>query len=108
MSEQTQEMCLKFERAIQLLSRRWTSLIVNEMLDGPKRFSELQKSIRNLSGKVLNDRLKDMEEDGLIFRVFPKATSSRVLYTLTDKGRALAPVLSSINEWSDRWIEHAE
>jgi DNA-binding HxlR family transcriptional regulator len=99
---------LKFERAVQLLSRRWTSLIVHEMLEGPKKFSELQKSIRNLSGKVLNDRLKDMEEDGLIFRAYPKSTSSRVLYTLTDKGRALAPVLTSITEWSEQWIEHEE
>ena len=68
--------CPKFEKAISLLSQRWTGLVVYQLLSGPGRFSEIQSAI-GISGKVLSDRLKELEHYGIVRRkVIPKHPSS--------------------------------
>ncbi|MGS0972091.1 MAG: winged helix-turn-helix transcriptional regulator [Candidatus Izemoplasmataceae bacterium] len=100
----TQDICPKFEKAISLLSKRWVGLIVYQLLDEPKRFGDLQDEIK-LSSKVLSERLKDLEKEGIIMRnVYPE-TPVRIEYTLTDKGRTLKASLESIHQWADEWIK---
>ena len=105
MSQKQGEMCPRFEKAVNILSQRWTALVIYQMLDSPKRFGEIQSAI-GVSGKVLSDRLKNMEQEGLIKRdVYPE-TPVIIEYTLTNKGESLEPVLRDIENWSADWIEH--
>lgn len=98
------EMCPRFEKAVDLLSKRWVALIVFVLIPGPRRFGEIESCLSNLSGKVLSDRLKEMETEGIIKRdVYPE-TPVRIEYSLTNKGTALAPILGEISSWSSEWI----
>lgn len=98
------EMCPRFEKAINILSQRWTALIIYQMLDGNSRFGEIQTAT-GVSGKVLSDRLKSMEQECLIKREVIPETPVVIKYTLTEKGLSLEPVLKSIKKWSDNWVE---
>ncbi|UOQ45072.1 winged helix-turn-helix transcriptional regulator [Halobacillus salinarum] len=95
--------CPRFEKAIGLLSKRWTGLIIYHLLDGQQRFCTIESAI-GISGKVLSDRLKDMEKEGLVKRdVYPE-TPVRIEYSLTEKGRSLKPIMDEIEKWSHAWL----
>lgn len=96
--------CPKFEKAISLLSQRWMGLVIYQLLLGTQRFSEIQSAI-GISGKVLSDRLKDLESQGIVKRqVFPE-TPVIIEYSLTEKGHAMEPVLKEIENWSQLWVQ---
>ncbi|KXH78336.1 helix-turn-helix domain-containing protein [Sporosarcina sp. HYO08] len=96
--------CPRFEKAIGLLSQRWTGLIVYQLLPGPQRFCSIESSI-GISGRVLSERLKDLESEGIVNReVFPE-TPVRIEYSLTDKGRSLEPLMREMEKWSQNWLE---
>ena len=98
-------LCPKFERALEILGKRWTSMIVYTLLSGPHRFAVLEHSIPNLSGKVLSERLKELEAEGIIQRdVYPEMPV-RIEYKLTEKGHGLAPLFKEISSWAEQWIE---
>jgi DNA-binding HxlR family transcriptional regulator len=96
--------CPRFEKAISLLSQRWTALIINQILSGPRRFCALQSSI-GISGKVLSERLKDLEQQGFINREVIPETPVIIEYSLTEKGCSLEPILKEIGNWSRSWVE---
>jgi DNA-binding HxlR family transcriptional regulator len=95
--------CAKFESAFQVLGKRWTGLIVNQLIDGVKRFNELENEIK-ISGKVLSFRLKELEQLGIVSRVVYPETPVRIEYSLTEKGYALKPIMAEISKWSDYWV----
>lgn len=96
--------CPKFEKAISLLSQRWTALVVYQLLHGKQRFSEIQSSI-GISGKVLSDRLKELEKQDLVKREVIPATPVIIEYSLTEKGFSMEPILRSIENWSQAWMK---
>ena len=96
--------CEKFEAASTILGQRWVGLIINQLLIEPKRFSQLQSEV-TVSGKVLSQRLKDLENEGIIKRIVYDEVPVRIEYQLTDKGKALEPVLKAIETWSQSWIK---
>lgn len=97
-------LCPKFESAFQLLGKRWNGLIINVLMQGPQRFKDISAVIPNLSDKMLVDRLKELEETDLIERkVFPE-TPVRITYELTEKGKALEPVMQEVQRWAETWI----
>jgi DNA-binding HxlR family transcriptional regulator len=96
--------CPKFEKAISLLSQRWTALIIYQLLLGPQRFNEFQSSI-GISGKVLSDRLKELEYQGVVKREVIPETPVIIEYSLTEKGRSMEPILRTIENWSQLWIK---
>src|SRR5688572_4895807 len=103
-----QHLCPRFEKAMEILSKRWTAMIVFQMLSGPQRFVCVERSLPNLSGKVLSERLKELEAEGIIQRdVYPE-TPVRIEYKLTEKGYALAPLFENIQNWSSNWIQLSE
>ncbi len=99
--------CPKFERAINLLSQRWTGLIIYALLEGPKRFCQIETSI-GISGRVLSQRLKELEKEGIIKREVYPETPVRIEYSLTDKGKALEPLIREIEKWSQQWLADPE
>ncbi|CAM3484678.1 winged helix-turn-helix transcriptional regulator [Marinicrinis lubricantis] len=97
-------LCPRFEKAMSIISQRWTGLIIYQLLSGPQRFCAIESSIA-ISGRVLSERLKDLEQQGIVHReVFPE-TPVRIEYSLTDKGKALEPILREIEKWSQAWID---
>ncbi|MEH7301510.1 MULTISPECIES: winged helix-turn-helix transcriptional regulator [Neobacillus] len=96
--------CPKFEKAISLLSQRWTALVIYQLLSGPQRFNEIQSSI-GISGKVLSDRLKDLEYQGVVKREVIPETPVIIEYSLTDKGHSMEPILRTIENWSQAWVK---
>lgn len=96
--------CPRFEKAMGMLSQRWTGLVIYQLLAGPKRFCALESSI-GISGRVLSERLKDLEHIEIVKReVFPE-TPVRIEYSLTDKGLALEPIIKEIEKWSQTWLQ---
>ena len=100
--------CPRYEHAIQLLGKRWTGLLLYALLEGPRRFCELTASVEGLSDRVLSDRLRELEVEGIIERVVYPQIPVRVEYQLTEKGRALEPVVNAIGAWATSWVELPE
>ena len=102
---QDYQMCPRYEHAIQLLGKRWTGLILDSLMEGPRRFCELTATVEGLSDRVLSDRLRELEAEGVIERIVYPQIPVRVEYRLTEKGRDLKPVVQSIHKWAELWIE---
>ncbi|MFD3447919.1 winged helix-turn-helix transcriptional regulator [Microbacteriaceae bacterium 4G12] len=101
---ESSHVCPKYEAAFKLLGKRWNGLILHVLLNGPKRFNELTEIIPNISQKMLAERLKELEEMGLVLRtVYPK-TPVHIEYTLTEKGKELECSLSEIHKWAEKWL----
>ncbi|EUB38375.1 helix-turn-helix transcriptional regulator [Fusobacterium animalis] len=87
------------ELTLLLISNKWKVLIIRDLLDGTKRFSELKKSINNISQKVLTSNLREMEENNLLTRKVYPEIPPRVEYTLTDIGYSLKTLLDDMDKW---------
>jgi DNA-binding HxlR family transcriptional regulator len=95
------ELCPRYQAAVEVLGKRWTALIVRVLLHHPRRFSEMATAISGLSDRLLSERLKELEAFGILERrVFPE-TPVRIEYALTAKGRQLQEVVDAIQHWAD-------
>lgn len=89
------------ETTLLLISDKWKVLILRDLLQGTKRFSEMKKSLGQVSQKVLTSQLRQMEASGLISRTVYAQVPPRVEYTLTELGRSLKPVLDAMVCWGE-------
>ena len=96
--------CPRYHRAVELLGRRWTGAIVVLLLQGASRFNELAGKIPEMSDRMLSERLKELEAEGIVQRVVLPETPVRVEYRLTDKGRALQAAVTAISDWAEAWL----
>ena len=97
--------CPKFQHTVELVGRRWTGAVMRALMSGCTRFTELTDAIPGLSDRLLSERLKELEREGLVERVVEPTTPVKVVYTLTDKGRSLADVVSALADWADEWVD---
>src|SRR4051812_14286634 len=97
-------MCAQFQSAVDLLGKRWTPLIVQLLLKRPHRYSELATELEVVTEGMLSQRLKELEQAGLVERRVIAEQPVRVEYHLTEKGRALSRVISGLERWADEWI----
>ena len=74
------------------------------LLEGPQRFCELTSTVEGLSDRVLSDRLRELELEGVVERIVYPQIPVRVEYKLTEKGRALEPVVLAIRQWAEKWV----
>jgi DNA-binding HxlR family transcriptional regulator len=95
--------CARYEKATELLGKRWTGMLVRTLLDGPKRYAELAAA-SDISDRVLSERLKELESVGLLERKVEHGPPVRVSYELTKMGEGLSKVVEEIGKWADRWI----
>lgn len=93
------------ETTIQLMSNKWKIFILRDLLDGTKRFNELQKSITNISQKVLTQNLRAMEEDGIVIRRIYAEVPPRVEYQLSEMGVTLKPIIEVLGDWGLKYME---
>lgn len=98
------QMCEKVSRSYQIIGRKWVAPIVHTLMEEPKRFSEIHSVIPDLSKRVLNERMKELEEEGIIIRNVIADRPVRTEYSLTRKGTELARALSSIGQWAKKWL----
>src|SRR5712691_8826368 len=100
----TGTICPRYEHGIQLLGKRWTGLLLDALMDGPRRFCELTATVEGLSDRVLSDRLRELEVEGVVERIVYPQIPVRVEYKLTEKGLALKPVVEAIHQWAEKWV----
>ena len=100
----TQAFCPYFHRAIELIGARWTGAIIRALLSGVTHFSELAAVVPGISDRMLSERLKELEAEGIVERQVTPSTPVRVEYHLTEKGRALGEPVSSISAWANDWL----
>lgn len=96
--------CPAYHRAIELIGRRWTGAIVRALMSGESRFSDVAAVIPGLSDRMLSDRLKTLEQEGIVVRSVYPEVPVRIEYRLTEKGRALAGVIAAVSEWAETWL----
>lgn len=95
--------CPHFHHAIELIGKRWTGAIVCALTERSMRYGELGKAIPGLSDRLLSQRLRELEEEGLVEREVEAGTPVRVVYSLTEAGQQLDPVLNELKRWARRW-----
>src|SRR5262249_39418170 len=91
-------------KALEVIGDRWTLLIVRDLLRGARRFQDFQTSLPGIAPTILSDRLKMMEEHGLIARRFYSDHPPRAEYLLTDKGKELGVVVGALAVWGARHV----
>ena len=98
--------CPHFHEAVELVGKRWTGAILYVLLGagGPLRFSEIGHAVPDLSDRLLSERMKELEQRGIVERRVTGTTPVRVEYALTERGRELQPALGELKRWADRWL----
>ena len=92
----------------QVVAGKWTLLMLRDLAEGPRRFSELQRSLRGISPRTLSVRLRGLEEEGIIARREFAEMPPRVEYRLTEKGTALVPIVDAMREYGRQWLGAAD
>ena len=99
------QFCPRFQYAIELIGRRWVGAVLRVLVAGPARFNELLAAVPNLSDRLLTERLRELEREGLVTRTVSADRPIRVTYSLTECGRSLSEIICTIGTWSERWVE---
>jgi DNA-binding HxlR family transcriptional regulator len=97
-------LCPRFHYAVELIGRRWTGAILRAMLNGATRFSDITAAVPGLSDRLLSERLRDLEDEGIVTRTVIPDRPVRIEYHLTEKGDSLRSVLDSVETWAETWI----
>jgi DNA-binding HxlR family transcriptional regulator len=96
--------CSAYHQAVELIGKRWTGAIVFVLMEGPLRFSEVKLLVPDLSDRLLSERMKELEAEGIVERHVIDEMPVRVEYSLTAKGRALEPAVRSLKVWARSWL----
>jgi len=96
--------CPRFHRAVELIGRRWTGAIIRILLSGPRRFNEIGAAVPGLSDRLLCERLRELEDEGIVRREVDPGPPLRVDYALTQRGTELDATIRSLASWAERWF----
>ncbi|MEJ7798625.1 MAG: helix-turn-helix domain-containing protein [Solirubrobacteraceae bacterium] len=91
-------------KTAEIVCGKWTLLLIRDLSEGCSRFCELERSLRGISPRTLSLRLRALEEEGIVERDTYPEVPPRVEYVLTEKGRALLPIIDGMREYGDRWL----
>jgi len=97
-------LCPRFHKAIELIGSRWTGAVLQLLMNGRARFAELRDAIPEISDRMLSERLRILEEEGLIDRHVLPEPPIKVEYELTQKGKELHRSLEAIGSWAEKWL----
>lgn len=95
--------CGAYHHAVELVGKRWTGAILFVLMDGPARFSEVKQLVPDLSDRLLSERMKELEAEGIVERRVYDELPARVEYALTGKGEALKPAIQALKLWARAW-----
>jgi len=96
--------CPTFHKAVELIGKRWTGAIIRAMRSGRVRFSDISEAVPGLHDRLLSERLKELEHEGIVERVVIPETPVRIEYHLTGKGQDLDGVMDAVSIWAERWV----
>jgi DNA-binding HxlR family transcriptional regulator len=88
----------------EIISGKWTLLVIRDLTDGSRRFCELERSLEGISPRTLSLRLRALEDQGIVERCTYPEVPPRVEYALTEKGRALVPLIEDMRSYGRRWL----
>ena len=95
--------CCPINKAMMIIGKRWTALIIRDLVEGTKRFCQLEHSLVGISPKMLSQRLHELEEHEIVRRKIYPEVPVRVEYSLTEKGLGLRKVVESMAPWGEKW-----
>ncbi|MEV0066009.1 MULTISPECIES: helix-turn-helix domain-containing protein [unclassified Amycolatopsis] len=98
------QVCTRFHTAIELIGTRWTGAILRAVFTGSHRYAQIRAAVPGVSDTMLAQRLRTLEEEGLLERQVLATTPVQVEYRLTAKGLDLEPVVDAVITWSHKWI----
>jgi DNA-binding HxlR family transcriptional regulator len=91
-------------RTAEIVCGKWTLLVIRDLSEGRSRFCELERSLRGISPRTLSLRLRALEEEGIVERQTYPEVPPRVEYALTEKGRALVPLIDDMRTYGLNWL----
>ena len=97
-------MCGRFHEAVELIGARWTGAVIHVLLGGRLRYADLRAAIPEISDRMLSERLRQLEDAGIVERHVSPELPVRVEYELSAKGRALEPSITAIEAWAQKWV----
>ena len=90
---------------MRFIGRRWSGAILSVLLRGPQCFNEMLVAVPGLSDRLLSERLRELESEGLVRRTVRPGPPVRVSYELTESGAGLEPVIVNLGRWAERWVK---
>ena len=97
--------CQHFQRAAELIGKRWNPQVIRALQTGSARFGDIKGAIPQISDALLSDRLKELESEGIVTRDVTPSTPVLIEYHLTERGRALTKVMDELARWAERWSD---
>jgi DNA-binding HxlR family transcriptional regulator len=92
----------------EIVGAKWTAILVHDLSEGARRFSELEHSCSGISPRTLSERLRALEHEGIVVRRSYPESPPRVEYELTEKGQALLPIIDAMREFGHDWLVEGE
>ncbi len=93
--------CTKFHSAIEFIGKRWMGAVIYTLLQGPKRYHEIISAIPGISDRLLTERLRELENEGLIIKKVIATSPKKVEYELTKVGKELEEVINTLMKWAN-------
>lgn len=103
-TRKSEDVYTKINAAYQIIEKKWMCAIICCLLKEPKRFSEINSKIPELSNRMLTERVKELEDIGIVFRQVITDRPIRTEYSLTQKGQDLGKALKPIQDWAKHWL----
>ena len=100
--------CCSVAACAEILGAKWTAVLVHDLSEGARRFSELEHSCRGISPRTLSERLRALEQEGIVVRRSYAESPPRVEYELTDKGEGLLPIIEEMRRFGHDWLVEDE
>ena len=91
--------CKKFHHTIELIGKRWNGIIIYQLINGPLRYYELLDKVTGISDRLLTERLRELEKEGLVIKEVDPSNARKVQYRLTESGQQLEEVINAIINW---------
>lgn len=92
------------ERTAKIIEGKWTILILRDLLEGTRRFGELRASLKGISPKTLTEKLRFLEEQGIVERTIYPEVPPRVEYALSRSGEGMRPIFDAMSEWGEQQV----
>jgi len=96
--------CPRYQRAAEIIGKRWTGAILRVLISGRTRFTEIAEAVPGVSDRLVSERLKELEAEGIVTRTVTPSHPVRVEYGLTEMGRALIPVVHAVAAWAEAYL----
>jgi len=97
-------LCPRYHAAVELIGKRWSGAIIRILMEGRTRYADLRHAIPVISDRMLSERLRELEAEGIVVRRVTTDIPVRVEYELTEKGHALERAIGAISEWAEQWV----